>query len=213
MDTLWILLTIIVAYILGSTPTAVWYGLRFHKVDVRKHGSGNAGATNTFRVLGKRAGSIVMLVDILKGLTATMLAFVLLEVGAIDSRQVVEYKLLLGVIAVIGHVFPFYTRFKGGKGVATLLGTVISIEPLVALSCIIIFLLVLVLSKYVSLGSLMATLAFPLLLLIPPFKTDEPVLVIFGFLMFVAVAITHKKNIRRLIKGDENRTYLWAKKD
>jgi glycerol-3-phosphate acyltransferase PlsY len=213
MHTLWIILAIILAYVLGSTPTAVWYGLRFHKTDVRQHGSGNAGATNTFRVLGKRAGSIVMLVDILKGLSATMLAFALLELGAIERGQVVEYKLLLGVFAVIGHVFPFYTRFKGGKGVATLLGMVVSIQPLVALSCIIIFLLVLTLSKYVSLSSLLATLAFPLLLLLPPFKTDEPILVIFGFLMFAVLAITHKKNIRRIIKGDENRTYLWARKD
>jgi glycerol-3-phosphate acyltransferase PlsY len=213
MQILWIILALIVAYVLGSTPTAVWYGLRFHGVDVRKHGSGNAGATNTFRVLGKRAGSIVMLVDILKGLTATMLAFALIELGAIEKGQLVEYKLLLGVIAVVGHVFPFYTRFKGGKGVATLLGMVVSIEPLVALSCIIIFLVVLSLSKYVSLSSLLATLAFPLLLLVPPFKTDEPILIIFGFLMFVVLAITHKKNIRRLLNGDESRTYLWAKKD
>jgi acyl phosphate:glycerol-3-phosphate acyltransferase len=213
MHTVWIILAIVVAYVLGSTPTAVWYGLRVHKIDVRQHGSGNAGATNTFRVLGKTAGSIVMLVDILKGLTATMLAFALIEAGAITSGQLIEYKLLLGVVAVVGHVFPFYTRFKGGKGVATLLGMVISIEPLVALSCIIIFLIVLTLSKYVSLSSLLATLSFPTLLLIPPFKTDEPILIIFGFLMFVVLAITHKKNIRRIINGDENRTYLWAKKD
>jgi len=213
MNVLWIILSIVLAYVLGSTPTAVWYGLRFHQVDVRQHGSGNAGATNTFRVLGKRAGSIVMLVDILKGLTATMLAFVLIEVGAIEIGQLVEYKLLLGIIAVVGHVFPLYTNFKGGKGVATLLGMVISIEPLVALSCIIIFVIVLTLSKYVSLGSLLSTLSFPLLLLTPPFKTDEPILVIFGFLMFTVLAFTHKKNIGRIIKGDENRTYLWGKKD
>ncbi|MDF9800623.1 glycerol-3-phosphate acyltransferase PlsY [Catalinimonas alkaloidigena] len=213
MNIIWIILSLIVAYLLGSIPTAVWYGLRFHGVDVRKHGSGNAGATNTFRVLGKRAGSIVMLVDILKGLTATMLAFFLIKTHAIDSGQLVEYKLLLGVIAVIGHVFPLYTNFKGGKGVATLLGMVVSLQPWVALSCIVVFLLTLTFSKYVSLSSLLATLAFPLLLMVPPFKTDEPILIFFGFLMFVVLAITHKKNIVRLLNGDENRTYLWAKKD
>ncbi|MEK6475895.1 glycerol-3-phosphate 1-O-acyltransferase PlsY [Catalinimonas sp. 4WD22] len=213
MNIIWIILSIVVAYLLGSIPTAVWYGLRFHGVDVRKHGSGNAGATNTFRVLGKRAGSIVMLVDILKGLTATMLAFFLIKIHAIDHGQLVEYKLLLGVTAVIGHVFPLYTNFKGGKGVATLLGMVVSIQPWVALSCIVVFLLTLTFSKYVSLSSLLATLAFPLLLMVPPFKTDEPILIFFGFLMFVVLAITHKKNIIRLFKGDENRTYLWAKKD
>lgn len=213
MIILWIILSVIVAYLLGSIPTAVWYGLRFHGIDVRKHGSGNAGATNTFRVLGKRAGTIVMLVDILKGLSATMLAFFLIKMHAIDHGLLVEYKLLLGVVAVVGHVFPLYTNFKGGKGVATLLGMVVSVQPLVALSCIIVFILTLTWSKYVSLSSLLATLAFPFLLMIPPFKTDEPILIFFGFLMFVVLAITHKKNIVRLINGDENRTYLWAKKD
>lgn len=204
---------IILAYLLGAIPTAVWYGLRFHGVDVRQHGSGNAGATNTFRVLGKRAGTIVLLIDILKGIAATMLAFGLIALGSINAGDVVEFKLLLGIIAVIGHVFPLYTRFKGGKGVATLLGLVISIQPLVALSCIIVFVIVLTLTKYVSLSSLIATLAFPLLLLFPPFKTDEPLLVGFGFTMFVILAITHKKNIIRLLNGNESRTYLWAKKN
>ncbi len=213
MHIIWIILSVIVAYLLGSIPTAVWYGLRVHQVDVRKHGSGNSGATNTFRVLGKKAGSIVMLVDILKGLTATMLAFFLISVHAINHGQLVEYKLLLGVIAVVGHVFPLYTNFKGGKGVATLLGMVVSIQPLVALICIVVFLVTLTFSKYVSLSSLLATLAFPLLLMMPPFKTDEPILIFFGFLMFVVLAITHKKNIVRLLNGDESRTYLWAKKD
>ncbi|WKN33165.1 glycerol-3-phosphate 1-O-acyltransferase PlsY [Porifericola rhodea] len=213
MNTIWILFAVIIAYLLGSIPTAVWYGKRFHGVDVRKHGSGNAGATNTFRVLGKRAGTIVMLVDILKGLSATMLAFALISLAAITKGQLVEYKLLLGVTAVIGHVFPLYTNFKGGKGVATLLGMVVSIQPLVALLCIIVFLLTLTFSKYVSLSSLLATLAFPILLMLPPFKTDEPILIFFGFFMFLTLAITHKKNIIRLLNGDENRTYLWAKKD
>src|SRR5690554_6625403 len=99
MNTIWILVSVIIAYLLGSIPSAVWYGLRFHKIDVRKHGSGNAGATNTFRVLGKRAGTIVMLVDILKGLSATMLAFFLISVHALTQGQLVEYKLLLGAVA------------------------------------------------------------------------------------------------------------------
>lgn len=213
MNTFLIFIAVIIAYLLGSIPTAVWYGKRFYGVDVRLHGSGNAGATNTFRVLGKRAGTIVLLMDILKGIAATMLAFGLLAAGAIPLVDLVEFKLLLGVVAVIGHVFPVYTRFKGGKGVATLLGMVLSIQPLVAFSCVIIFVITLTLSKYVSLSSLLATLAFPVFLVLPPFKTDEPLLVGFGFLMFVILAITHKKNIIRLIKGNENRTYLWAKKN
>ncbi len=213
MNEILIFLAVVVAYLLGSIPTAVWYGIRFYGVDVRLHGSGNAGATNTFRVLGKKAGTVVLLIDILKGIAATMLAFMLIAAGAIRVVDLVEYKLLLGVVAVIGHVFPLYTRFKGGKGVATLLGLVISVQPLVAFVCILVFLIVLILSKYVSLSSLLAALSFPVLLLLPPFKTDEPLLIGFGFLMFLVLAITHKKNIVRLIKGNENRTYLWAKKN
>lgn len=213
MNVTLIFLAVVAAYLLGSIPTAVWYGLRFYGVDVRQHGSGNAGATNTFRVLGKRAGTVVLLIDILKGIAATMLAFALIATGAIRSVDLVEYKLLLGVVAIIGHVFPLYMRFKGGKGVATLLGLVISVQPMVAFLCVVIFIIVLTLSKFVSLSSLIATLAFPVLLLLQPFKTDEPLLVGFGFLMFVVLAITHKKNIVRLIKGNENRTYLWAKKN
>lgn len=213
MNVTLIFLAVVAAYLLGSIPTAVWYGLRFYGVDVRQHGSGNAGATNTFRVLGKRAGTVVLLIDILKGIAATMLAFALIATGAIRSVDLVEYKLLLGVVAIIGHVFPLYMRFKGGKGVATLLGLVISVQPMVAFLCVVIFIIVLTLSKFVSLSSLIATLAFPVLLLLPPFKTDEPLLVGFGFLMFVVLAITHKKNVVRLIKGNENRTYLWAKKN
>lgn len=213
MSTLLIFLAVIIAYLLGAIPTAVWYGKRFYKVDVRQYGSGNAGATNTFRVLGKRAGTVVLLIDIIKGIAATMLAFALIATGAIRVVDLVEFKLLLGIVAVIGHVFPVYTRFKGGKGVATLLGLAISVQPLVAFSCAIVFLIVLVLSKYVSLSSLIATLSFPVLLLLPPFKTDEPLLIGFGFIMFVVLAVTHKKNIVRLMKGNENRTYLWVKKD
>ncbi len=212
MNTFLLVPAIIIAYLLGSIPTAVWYGLRFYHVDVRQHGSGNAGATNTFRVLGKKAGTVVLLIDILKGIAATMLAFALLALGAISAGHIVEYKLLLGIVAVIGHVFPVFTNFKGGKGVATLLGLVISIQPLLALTCIVLFVIILSISKYVSLSSLLASLAFPLLLLFPPFKTDEPLLIGFGFTMFVVLAITHKKNIIRLFKGNENRTYLWAKK-
>lgn len=213
MNTFLIFLAVIIAYLLGAIPTAVWYGKRFYKVDVRQYGSGNAGATNTFRVLGKRAGTVVLLIDIIKGIAATMLAFALIATGAIRVVDLVEFKLLLGIVAVIGHVFPVYTRFKGGKGVATLLGLAISVQPLVAFSCALVFVIVLVLSKYVSLSSLIATLSFPVLLLLPPFKTDEPLLIGFGFVMFVVLAVTHKKNIVRLMKGNENRIYLWAKKD
>ena len=211
MQTLSIFLAIVAAYLLGSIPTAVWYGRRFFDTDVRDYGSGNAGATNTFRVLGKRAGTVVLLIDILKGSAATMLAFGLLHVGVIPSGTITEYKLLLGLVAVMGHVFPVYTNFKGGKGVATLLGMTLSAELWVALVCVAIFLVSLYLTKYVSLSALLATLSFPLLVwLVPPFVTDEPLLIVFGFVMFAVLALTHKKNIVRLAHGTESRTYLFS---
>jgi glycerol-3-phosphate acyltransferase PlsY len=204
---------VITAYLIGAIPTAVWYGLRFYEVDVRQHGSGNAGATNTFRVLGKKAGSIVLFLDVLKGATATSLAHVLVDVSIIPASQLVPFQLILGMAAVLGHIFPVYLNFKGGKGVATLLGMVLAIHPLVALLCILIFLLVLITTKYVSLSSMLAALSFPFLLLLPPFKTGSPVLLIFGFTMFALLLITHRKNIRRLLGGNENRTYLFSQKN
>ena len=204
---------ILLAYLLGSIPTAVLYGKRVHGIDVRQYGSGNAGATNTFRVLGKRAGTIVLMIDMLKGAMAASLAHALFRLQAIPADRLIEFQLLLGIIAIVGHIFPIYTRFKGGKGVATLLGMMLAIQPVVALLCVVIFLIILMATKYVSLGSLLATLCFPLLLLLRPFQTGEPLLIAFGFVMFTLLAITHQKNIRRLLNGNESRTYLFVKKD
>lgn len=212
MNIIWIGLSVVVAYLIGAIPMAVWYGQRFYGVDVRQHGSGNAGATNTFRVLGKKAGSIVLFLDVLKGAIATSLAHILVNAGVIAASQLVSFQLILGMAAVLGHIFPVYLNFKGGKGVAALLGMVLAIHPFVALLCIAIFLLVLIITKYVSLSSMLAALSFPFLLLLPPFKTGSPVLLIFGFTMFTLLLITHRKNIRRLIEGNENRTYLFSQK-
>lgn len=206
------LLTIIGAYLLGSIPSAVWYGQAFFGIDVRDYGSGNAGATNTFRVLGKKAGSIVMALDILKGWTATSLAWFLIFWNTIPADDLILYQLLHGVAAILGHVFPVYARFKGGKGVATLFGMVLAIHLNVALLCVGIFVLVVLLSKYVSLGSMIGTLAFPVLLLFPRFNPEEPALVIFGFAMFAIVMLTHQKNIRRMLKGEESKARIKLRK-
>ncbi|UII34142.1 glycerol-3-phosphate 1-O-acyltransferase PlsY [Fulvivirga ulvae] len=202
-------IALILAYLLGSIPTAVWFGKSVHGIDVREHGSGNPGATNTFRVLGKRAGTIVMLGDIIKGMAATSLARILLNLDFIEEQNLVTFKLILGVVAVIGHVFSVFINFKGGKGVATLLGMMIAIHYEVALLCIVVFLVTLIISKYVSLSSIIGALSFPaLLLLVPRFKTNEPLLVIFGFFLFIVIVWTHNKNIRRIVEGEENKTYL-----
>jgi glycerol-3-phosphate acyltransferase PlsY len=202
------------AYLIGSIPSAVWFGKIFHKIDVREHGSGNPGATNTFRVLGKRAGTIVLLFDIAKGMLATSLAVLLLNYGAIPEEKLVLTKLIFGIIAVFGHIFSVFLKFKGGKGVATLFGMMLGIQAPVALISLAIFLLTLISSKYVSLGSIVAALSFPLMLLfVPRFQTGEPILVMFGFFLALVVIWSHHKNIRRIRDGEESKTYLIKKKD
>ncbi|WP_247237129.1 glycerol-3-phosphate 1-O-acyltransferase PlsY [Telluribacter sp. SYSU D00476] len=204
-----LLLTILGAYLLGSIPTSVWYGIGYFGIDVRKHGSGNAGATNTFRTLGKRAGTVVMLIDVMKGWTATLLAPLLYFFGAIGEGDILIYKILFGIIAIVGHIFPVFVRFKGGKGVATLLGMVLAIHPELALVCITIFILTLIASQYVSLSSILATLAFPVLSMMGVFGQAETLLIVFGFAMFLLVVVTHQKNIVRLLNGNESRVKLF----
>lgn len=204
-----LLVGIFLAYILGSIPTAVWFGKMMYGIDVREHGSGNPGATNTFRVLGKRAGTIVMLADIIKGMLATSVAVLLLRLNLIEEQNLVTFKLIFGVVAVFGHIFSVFLNFKGGKGVATLLGMMIAIHYEVALLCIVVFLISLIVTKYVSLSSIISALAFPtFLLFIPRFKTNEPLLIIFGFFLFIIIVWTHHKNIKRIAVGEENKTYL-----
>ena len=205
------LITVVAAYLLGSIPSSVWYGIGYFGIDVRKHGSGNAGATNTFRVLGKRAGTIVMLIDVLKGWTATCLASLLFYMSTIGETELLMYKILFGIIAIVGHIFPVFVNFKGGKGIATLLGMVLAIHPELALVCITIFILTLIASQYVSLSSILATLAFPVLSWVGVFGQPEPLLIVFGFVMFVLVVITHQKNIIRLVNGNENRVNIFRK--
>ncbi len=199
----------VLAFLLGSIPTAVWLGKALYGIDVREHGSGNPGATNTFRVLGKRAGIIVMLVDIVKGLLATSIAIPLMHMGFISENNLIIFKILFGIVAVSGHIFSVFLNFRGGKGVATLLGMMIAIDYEVALICIAIFIVTLLLTKYVSLASIISALAFPTILwVVPHFKTSEPLLVIFGFFLFIVIVWTHHKNIRRIIDGEERKTYL-----
>ncbi len=201
-----------VAYLIGSIPTAVWYSKLLHGFDVRDHGSGNAGATNTFRVLGSKAGIIVMAIDTLKGFLATYSAEYLVDFGWAIPEKVIIFKLLYGIAAVMGHVFPAFAQFRGGKGVATLLGMVIAIHAPAALVCIAVFIVVFVSSKYVSLGSLMAAVVFPLLMFLPYFNPGQPIVIVFAFAMSSIVVLTHQKNIRRLINGEENKMNLRIRK-
>ena len=192
----------VVAYLIGSIPTAVWLGKGIYGIDVREHGSGNAGTTNTIRVLGTKPGLIVFAIDLLKGFLAVCLAhFASYECG---TEPFVNLQLLLGVFAVLGHIFPIYAHFKGGKGVATLLGIAVALSPLSALACFGVFVVVLLISKYVSLGSMLGGLTFPIMIIFV-LKIHIVSLMVFAVAEAVLLIITHRKNIVRLIHHEENK--------
>ncbi len=197
------------AYILGSIPSAVLVGKSFFGMDVRDYGSMNAGATNTFRVLGRQAGSAVLLLDIIKAITAANLVYFLPNVSELTS--VMSFKIAFGMIAVLGHIYPVLAHFKGGKGIATLLGLVIAIDPILALGCILIFLIILMITRMVSAGSILTTLSFGILSYIR-YGLDEPVLQIFGIFAVILVLYTHRANMVRIWKGEEKKTSLFKKK-
>lgn len=213
MISIYSLIVLLLAYLFGSIPSAVWLGQAFYGVDVREYGSGNAGATNTFRVLGAKAGSAVMLIDILKGWTATNLAYFLGSsiTGPYESVLFINYQLILGVIAVLGHLFPIFAGFRGGKGVATLCGMILAVQFDAALVCIGVFVIVLLLTKYVSLSSIAAGFAFPFSIVFL-FHTSVKSLLLYSICICALILITHQKNIERLLKGKESKVNLFKRK-
>lgn len=213
MITIYSLGALLLAYLLGSIPTAVWLGSAFYGIDVREYGSGNAGATNTFRVLGKKAGIAVMTIDIAKGFTATKLAALIgfSVTGPINSAQYVNYELALGVTAVMGHLFPIFAGFRGGKGVATLLGMILAVNFEAAVLCILVFVVVLLLTNYVSLSSICAGFTFPLSVVFI-FHSSIRSEVLYGMCVCILILVTHQKNLERLLKGQESKVFLFKKK-
>jgi len=206
-------LLIILAYLIGSIPTAVWVSRRFFGIDIRDYGSGNAGATNTYRVLGSKWGTIVMVVDMVKGIIATSL-YILLPFYMSHDHELARTNFMigLGLAAVVGHIFPLWAGFKGGKGVATLFGMAIAIQPEVALSCVGVFLLVFYLTRFVSLSSILSGIAFAIFIL---YIFDEHEILYRAFAIAVALMIilTHQKNINRLIKGTESKVPILKYRD
>lgn len=205
------ILLIITAYFIGSIPTAVWVSKYFFNIDIRDYGSGNAGATNTFRVLGKTWGTFVMIVDMLKAIVAVKLAFFLPEAFENDL-YLINLQLGLGLAAVLGHIFPIWAEFRGGKGVASLFGMVLGIQPNVALCCVGVFILVLFLTRWVSLSSILASIAFPVFILFI-FNEPEHLYRVFAIIVAMMVLLTHQKNIERLIKGSENKAPILKHRD
>ncbi len=197
------ILLIIFAYLLGSLPTAVWLGKWLRNIDVREHGSGNAGATNAMRVLGPRIGLVVLLIDALKAIAAVSLSWWMQ--GSFTSPDLfVIFQILLGAVAITGHVFPIFASFKGGKGIASLVGIIIVLLPEAFLISLGIFLVVFLLTRYVSLGSLIAAIALPFIVILIKEVTLLPKIV-FAVSIALFVPVTHKNNIRRLLQGKENR--------
>lgn len=202
-----IIFLLTLAYLLGSIPTAVWVSKRVYGLDIRDHGSGNAGATNTFRVLGKKAGIWVMIVDMLKGFAAVKLCY--LSSHAHNSEAMVNLQVGLGLAAVVGHIFPIWAGFRGGKGIATLFGMILAIQYYVAFSLVGVFLAMLFLTNYVSLSSIAASVAFPVLILFI-FKDKAPEISykLFAIATACMVVLTHHKNISRLLAGNESKVKL-----
>ena len=203
------ILLLLLAYLIGAIPFSVIAGKVLKGIDVREYGSGNAGATNTFRVLGKKAGIPVLLLDVFKGFLAVDLVWF---TSYVPSTEIyINLQLAFGIAAVLGHVFPIYAGFRGGKGVATLLGFMIGVFPEAALISIIVFVITLLFSKYVSLSSIFAGLFFPF----GVYHLSEhvvPTMMIFAIFVPVLLIATHQRNIERLVRGDENKVKLRKKK-
>lgn len=206
-----IAILIVIAYLLGSIPSAVWVSKWVYGIDIREHGSGNAGATNTFRILGSKAGAGVMFADMMKGFIAVKLS--LFSAYPWTSEPFVNLQIFLGLAAVIGHIFPIWAEFRGGKGIATLFGMILSIHPIVAISLVMVFVMMLLLTRYVSLSSIAASIAFPVLILfIFNAQAQELSYRLFAIATAFLVVLTHHKNISRLISGNESKVPIFRRK-
>lgn len=205
---------ILASYLLGSIPSSIWVGKIYKGIDIREHGSGNAGATNTFRMLGWKAGAVVALIDFSKGFVAAYFVYKLAFIigsGPITIPNWGTYaflKIISGVSAVIGHMFPLYASFKGGKGVITAAGMLYGIEPISITLSLAVFLILLFSTRYVSLASIAASFLYPIFLLILRYAFGLDIdgsLIIFGATIGLSIIIKHHANIKRLMQGNENR--------
>lgn len=196
-------LGIMAAYLLGSIPSAVWIGKIFYRVDVREHGSGNAGATNVIRVLGPWAGLPVLLFDVFKAWLAVYLGNVFVP-DFYSSHQLVNYQMALGAIAVVGHIFPVFAHFRGGKGVASIVGVILALYPITFPIILVWFIIMLATTGYVSVGSITSSILLPILV-IAVFREQHISLIILSILIGIFVPLMHRKNIHRLLRGEESK--------
>jgi glycerol-3-phosphate acyltransferase PlsY len=196
-----LIVTILFAYLLGSVPTSVWLGRGLKGIDLREHGSGNAGATNAFRVLGTPIGIAVYMLDMLKGYAAVNLSHLQTTIHS-GSEAWMILRIGLGLLAVAGHIFPVFAGFRGGKGVSTLAGIGLALHPLSAACALGIYALVFLIGRVSSLGSLAAVLSYPIWMILV-FHSEFRALWVFSILVPILVIITHRSNIRRLLQKEE----------
>ncbi len=202
---------LILSYLYGSIPTAIWLGKAMYGIDVREYGSGNAGATNTFRILGKKAGIPVLIIDILKGFTATNLVYFVGKYSP-GSDQFANFQLVLGLTAIVGHIFPVFAGFRGGKGIATLFGMILAVHPAASALASIVFVIMLLITRYVSLSSMVGSFSYPIIIILFFNETATRTQILFAIVVSVLVMITHQKNIERLLKGKESKVNFRKKK-
>lgn len=203
MTVIVIICEVLLAYLMGSIPSAVWVGKLFYNIDVRKHGSGNAGATNVIRVLGYKAGIPVLIFDVFKGWMAVQIVN-LYPIPEASADLILYVRIMLAFAAVIGHVFPVFAGFRGGKGVGTIAGAAIALYPLAIPLVLAIFVTVLATTRYVSLSSITAALVFPVtvIFIIGEHHTGLDIL---SVVVAIFIPFTHRKNIVRLIRREEKR--------
>jgi glycerol-3-phosphate acyltransferase PlsY len=202
-----LLIVLILSYLVGSIPTAVIAGKLLKKIDIREHGSGNAGATNVLRVLGWKASLVVLLFDMLKGYGAvTWIVDIIPNVSDIDTKAI--YQILAGVAAICGHIWTIFAGFKGGKGVGTAAGVFFGLQPVPVFICLLVFIGIVSRTKYVSLGSMISAALLPIILLVQFFLLGKPVPIahtVIAVLLAVLIVIMHRENIHRLVSGNENK--------
>ncbi|MFA6125732.1 MAG: glycerol-3-phosphate 1-O-acyltransferase PlsY [Bacteroidales bacterium] len=208
---IWIsIVFLVLAYMMGSVSSAVWLGRWMKGVDVRNLGSGNAGFANVMRNLGPVVGIPVLIIDTMKGYFAVQLAFLIPGIES-GSETLYFWQIIFGMAALVGHLFPLFTGFRGGKGVATGLGIVLALFPLGAILSFGVFLIAVLISQYVSLGSLLAGISFPLFVLFLLDGNNIP-LIVFSWVVAALLLVTHQKNIDRIFKGEERRASIFKKK-
>ncbi len=198
------------AYMLGSVPTSIWIGKIFFKKDIREYGSKNAGAANTFRVFGAKAGVVVLIVDVAKGFAAVKLAA--LDPEPFNKALLQEiFRITLGIMAGLGHIMPLFAGLRGGKGVATFLGVALALSPYSTLGSLMVYLIILLLIRIFSVASMSGGIAYPLFIYLFP-ENATWVLQVFAILVALIIVFMHRSNIIRILRGEEPRAKLFGKK-